>query len=70
VAKKVKNPDDALQESPKTAESQFLRFTWVAVVLLAVVLGGLGLFYATCDKAKQEPIQREPTARQVRDGRI
>jgi hypothetical protein len=62
MTKKVRNPDEALKESPKTAESRFLRFTWFSLVLLTIVLGGNGLFYATCKKAKQEPMRQEPTA--------
>jgi hypothetical protein len=35
MMRKVRDPDRALKESPRTAESQFLRFTWVGAVLLA-----------------------------------
>jgi hypothetical protein len=61
---KKRNPDEALRESPRTAESQFLKFTWVAVVLLAIILGGVGLFYMTCRKRTQEPF-REPATRLI-----
>jgi len=57
---KKKHPE-ALKESPKASASQFLKFTWVAVVLLAIILAGVGLAYMTCRKGTQEPF-REPAA--------
>jgi len=56
-----KEHPEALKESPKVSESQFLKFTWVAVVLLAIILAGVGLAYMTCRKGTQEPF-REPAA--------
>jgi hypothetical protein len=47
--------DEALKASPKTSESKFSRFSWVVAVLLAILLGGVGLFYVTWNQAKQAP---------------
>ena len=63
---KKRTHDEALSESPKTAESHFLKFTWVAAVLLALILGGVGLSYMTCRKRTQEPF-REPATRLIYD---
>jgi len=53
-----KQPDEeALRKSSKTEESQFLKFTWVAVVLPATILGGAGLFYMTCKQRTKEPLR-------------
>jgi hypothetical protein len=60
MAKKVQHPNQALVESPKTAESRFLKFSWIVIAVLAIVLGAFGLSYVTCGKAKQERQLREP----------
>ena len=62
MTKKVKHPSNALRQSPKTTESQALKFTWVGVALLVVLLGGVALLYIICGKAKQEQLQK-PSAR-------
>jgi len=60
MAKKVQHPDQALVESPKMAESRFLKFSWVAIALLSMLLGAFGLSYMTCRKAKQEQLREPP----------
>jgi hypothetical protein len=62
MTKKVKDPSDALRQSPNTTESQALKFTWVGVALLVLLLGGVALSYMICGKAKQEQLQ-QPSGR-------
>ena len=57
---KKRTPDEALKESPKTGESPFLKFTWVAVVLLAIILGGVGLSYMILAQLNLE-LRKQPT---------
>ena len=63
MAKKARDPEQALKESSNTAESKFLKFTWVIAVILAIILGTVALLYKTCGKT-QMPFQ-EPTAKRI-----
>ena len=48
MAKKARDPDQALKERPNTGESKVLKFTWVIAVILAIILGAVALLHKTC----------------------
>jgi hypothetical protein len=51
--KKIQDPQRALSENPKTSESRFLKFSWIVILMLAMVLAGAGVTYVTCGRARQ-----------------
>ena len=61
MEKKVRDPANALSVNPKTAESKFLKFSWLIVVALAVLLGLLGYFLLQ-RRSERQPA-REPVGR-------